>query len=103
MGMLMQGKHRHQIHTYTGPSIDIGILVGHSWLSHRYGCHTYLSYHTYPTYAPTGLSHAYTRLQQVHRSMWIKGSLPNSTFHVGSVGINVEVPDEALCVHGNIR
>jgi len=40
---------------------------------------------------------------QVHRSMWIKGSMPNSTFHVGSVGINVEVPDEALCVHGNIR
>ncbi len=42
--------------------------------------------------------------QQFKRdNVWIKGVAPNTTYHVGSVGINVEIPDEALCVHGNIR
>lgn len=34
---------------------------------------------------------------------WMKGSLPDSVYHIGCVGINNDHPDEALTVHGNIK
>eukprot|EP00050_Salpingoeca_kvevrii_P012918 m.25675 g.25675 ORF g.25675 m.25675 type:complete len:609 (+) comp4464_c0_seq2:3-1829(+) len=34
---------------------------------------------------------------------WYKGHTENSITFEGSVGINTETPDEALCIHGNIR
>ena len=34
---------------------------------------------------------------------WVRGDSINSIFHNGPVGINVECPDDALCVRGNIR
>lgn len=34
---------------------------------------------------------------------WVKGASAGSISHHGSVGINTDSPDEALCVQGNIR
>ena len=34
---------------------------------------------------------------------WVKGSLPESVYHIGCVGVNTDHPDEALTVHGNIK
>jgi hypothetical protein len=34
---------------------------------------------------------------------WVRGESLNSIFHHGPVGINVESPEDALCVRGNIR
>eukprot|EP00048_Salpingoeca_helianthica_P020850 m.247729 g.247729 ORF g.247729 m.247729 type:complete len:628 (-) comp53036_c0_seq1:387-2270(-) len=34
---------------------------------------------------------------------WVKGQTVNSIVHNGPVGINVECPEDALCVRGNIR
>ena len=34
---------------------------------------------------------------------WVKGQTINSIYHSGAVGINIDTPDEALCVRGNIR
>lgn len=34
---------------------------------------------------------------------WLKGKSPDSTFHNGSVGIRHNMPDEALCVNGNVK
>lgn len=34
---------------------------------------------------------------------WVRGESLNSIFHNGPVGINVECPEDALCVRGNIR
>eukprot|EP00050_Salpingoeca_kvevrii_P020450 m.98791 g.98791 ORF g.98791 m.98791 type:complete len:577 (-) comp8870_c0_seq1:310-2040(-) len=37
------------------------------------------------------------------RAMWSRGAIENSVYHLGTVGINVEAPEEALCIAGNIR
>ncbi|XP_052239397.1 myelin regulatory factor-like isoform X2 [Dreissena polymorpha] len=34
---------------------------------------------------------------------WSKGSLPESVYHIGRVGVNTDHPEEALTVHGNIK
>ena len=34
---------------------------------------------------------------------WVRGESLNSIFHNGPVGINVDCPEDALCVRGNIR
>ena len=35
--------------------------------------------------------------------LWAKGQTVNSVCHVGSVGVNNDAPNEALCVDGNMR
>ncbi|XP_026477524.1 myelin regulatory factor-like [Ctenocephalides felis] len=34
---------------------------------------------------------------------WQRGQVPDSIFHAGKVGINMDKPDETLVVHGNIK
>ncbi|KAM4723130.1 myelin regulatory factor [Rhinophrynus dorsalis] len=35
--------------------------------------------------------------------LWQRGQLPDTVFHHGRIGINMERPDEALVVHGNVK
>eukprot|EP00730_Choanoeca_flexa_P019765 TRINITY_DN9667_c0_g1_i1.p1 TRINITY_DN9667_c0_g1~~TRINITY_DN9667_c0_g1_i1.p1 ORF type:complete len:326 (+),score=55.40 TRINITY_DN9667_c0_g1_i1:899-1876(+) len=36
-------------------------------------------------------------------AQWQRGQSPHSIIHSGHVGINVDCPDEALCIQGNLR